>query len=522
MTSASQLARSVQAELVGSTSGADPDLTTATIRAQDSVPGCLFAALPGSRVHGASFGLTAVDAGASAILTDQQGLDLLAPVVGRVPVLVHPRPRSVLGVISAAVAGDPSTRLDVVGVTGTSGKTTTTYLIEAALAACGRVSGVIGTTGSRLDGRVLPTRLTTPEAPEFQALLSGMHSGGAEVVAAEVSSHALSLGRVDGTSFAVGAFLNLSQDHLDFHPDMEDYFRAKCRLFVTADTADTAGSTVSPAQRAVVVVDDEWGRRLLAMRPDSVSVSSDPRGRADWTAGPSSTTELGTQHFDVYAPGGRTVGVELPLLGRFNVANALVALAVVDALGGDLSAAAAGLAAVRVPGRLEPVIRGQDFRVLVDYAHKPGAVAAVVRSVRAQTEGRVAVVLGAGGDRDAGKRPLMGAAAAEVADLVVVTDDNPRGEDPASIREAVREGALSVAREGVRIEEIGDRGAAIAAAINWARKGDAVVIAGKGHETGQEVGGTVFPFDDRARAAAELDRRLANTAPTGETEDSTS
>src|SRR5690625_780902 len=519
MTSASQLARSVQAEVVGSTSGADPDLTTATIRAQDCVPGCLFAALPGSRFHGASFGLTAVDAGASAILTDPQGLELLSAVVGRVPVLVHPRPRSVLGVISAAVAGDPSTRLDVVGVTGTSGKTTTTYLIEAALEACGRVTGIIGTTGSRLESRALASRLTTPEAPEFQALLARMRSGGAEVVAAEISSHALSLGRVDGTNFAVGAFLNLSQDHLDFHPDMEDYFRAKCRLFVTADTP---GSTVSPAERAVVVVDDEWGRRLLAMRPDAVSVSSDPRGRADWTAGPSNTTELGTQHCDVHAPGGRRVGVELPLLGRFNVATALVALAVVDALGGDLPTAAAGLSAVRVPGRLEPVVRGQDFRVLVDYAHKPGAVAAVVRSVRAQTDGRVAVVLGAGGDRDPGKRPLMGAAAAEVADLVVVTDDNHRGEDPASIRKAVRQGAISVAREGVRIDEVGDRGAAIAAAINWARKGDAVVIAGKGHETGQEVDGTVFPFDDRVRAAEELDRRLGYTAPTGETEDSTS
>lgn len=518
MTTAAQLARAVQAQLLGSTSGTDPDLTGATIRAQDSGPGILFAALPGTRAHGASFSATAVDAGASAILTDPQGLELMADVTGRVPVLVHPEPRAVLGAISAAVTGDPSAELDVVGITGTSGKTTTTYLVEAALEGCERVAGIIGTTGSRVAGRSLPSRLTTPEAPDFQALLSRMRAEGAEAVAAEISSHALSLGRVDGTRFAVGAFLNLSQDHLDFHPSMEDYFHAKCRLI---DTSSAPDSSVWPAKRAVVVVDDEWGRRLSAMRPDAVTVSADPGGRADWTAGPSTTTDRGTQQFSVHGPRGLTAEVELPLLGRFNVANALVALAIGDVLGAELSVAAAGLSNVRVPGRLEPVVRGQDFRVLVDYAHKPGAVAAVLHSVRAQTDGRVAVVLGAGGDRDAGKRSLMGAAAAELADLVVVTDDNPRGEDPASIRAAVREGAESAAREDVRIQEIGDRGAAIAAAIDWARSGDTVVIAGKGHETGQEVGGTVFPFDDRARAAEELIRRLGFPAPAGETEDST-
>jgi UDP-N-acetylmuramoyl-L-alanyl-D-glutamate--2,6-diaminopimelate ligase len=338
-------------------------------------------------------------------------------------------------------------------------------------------------------------------------------------VAAEVSSHALRLGRVDGTRFAVGAFLNLSQDHLDFHPSMEDYFRAKCRLF---DADADPGSAVRPADRAVVVVDDEWGRRLAGLRPDAVTVSADPQGRADWTAGESATTEQGTQTFTARGPNGLRVDVELPLLGRFNVANALVALAITDALGADVHAAAAGLAHVRVPGRLEPVVRGQDFRVLVDYAHKPGAVAAVLRSVRAQATGRVAVVLGAGGDRDPGKRSLMGAAAAEVADLVVVTDDNPRSEDPAEIRAAVRAGAEAAAGDRTRVEEIGDRGEAIAAAIDWARSGDVVVIAGKGHETGQDVAGTVFPFDDRVRAAEELIRRLGCDASPDETEDSTS
>ncbi len=519
MITAEQLADAVRAALLGDRAGADVDLVGATVRAQDTGPGILFAALPGTRVHGASFAGTAVEAGASAVLTDPAGLEQMSAVVDSVPVLVHPDPRSVLGAASSLIAGDPSADLDVVGITGTSGKTTTSYLVEAALEGSGVVAGIIGTTGSRVAGRALPSRLTTPEAPEFQALLARMRAEGARAVAAEISSHALRLGRVDGTRFAVAAFLNLSQDHLDFHPDMEDYFRAKCRLF---DPAADPGSSVRPAQKAVVVVDDEWGRRLHSMRPDAVTVSAEPDGIADWTAGESVTTDHGSQTFTVHAPGGRQVAVELPVLGRFNVANALVALAIVDALGVDLRAAASGLAAVRVPGRLEPVVRGQDFRVLVDYAHKPGAVAAVLRSVRAQTAGRIAVVLGAGGDRDAGKRALMGAAAAEIADLVVVTDDNPRTEDPATIRAAVLAGAEAAAGPGTRVEEIGDRGAAIGSAIDWARTGDVVVIAGKGHETGQEIHGVVHPFDDRAHAAAELTRRLGQTAPRGETEDSTS
>lgn len=519
MITAAQLADAVQAALLGDRAGTDVGLVGATVRAQESGPGILFAALPGTRVHGASFGAAAVEAGAAAVLTDPEGVELLGTVAERVPVLVHPDPRAVLGAASALVAGDPSADLDVVGITGTSGKTTTSYLVEAALEACGAIAGLIGTTGSRVAGRPLPSRLTTPEAPEFQTLVAGMRREGARAVAAEVSSHALRLGRVDGTRFAVGAFLNLSQDHLDFHPDMEDYFQAKCRLF---DSAADPGSAVRPAERAVVVVDDEWGRRLSGMRPDAVTVSAEPGASADWTAGQSVTTDRDTQRFTVHGPDGVTVEVELPILGRFNVSNALVALAIVDALGEDVSVAAAGLVHVRVPGRLEAVVRGQDFRVLVDYAHKPGAVTAVLRSVRAQAAGRVAVVLGAGGDRDASKRALMGAAAAEVADLVVVTDDNPRTEDPAVIRAAVRSGAESAAGDRAQVLELGDRRAAIGAAIDWARAGDVVVIAGKGHETGQEVNGIVHPFDDRVCAAEELSRRLGNTARQGETEDSTS
>lgn len=517
MTTAKRLAETVGADLLGDPGSAGLTVTGATIRAQDAGPGDLFAALPGARAHGAAYAGDAAAAGAVAVLTDPAGLEAMGEVASHVAVLVHDRPRAVLGALSAAVAGDPSEHLDVVGITGTSGKTTTSYLLEAAIEACGPVAGLIGTTGSRVAGRVLPSRLTTPEAPEFQALLARMRDAGARAVAAEVSSHALRLGRVDGTRFAVGAFLNLSQDHLDFHPDMEDYFRAKCRLF--AADADP-GSVVRPAEKAVVVVDDEWGRRVAACRPDAVTVSADPQGDADWTAGESLTSPDGTQTFAAWGPRGVTVEVRLPILGRFNVANALVALAIVDALGLDVRDAAAGMADARVPGRLEPIDHGQDFRVLVDYAHKPGAVAAVLRSVRAQADGRVAVVLGAGGDRDPGKRRLMGAAAAEVADLVVVTDDNPRSEDPAAIRAEVRAGAEGAAGPDTRVVEIGDRRAAIAAAVAWARTGDVVVVAGKGHETGQEVAGTVHPFDDRVCAAEEIDRLRVDTHTDGETEDS--
>lgn len=518
MTTTVQLADAIGARLFGSQEGTGLELVGATIRAQEAEAGVLFAALPGSRVHGAAFAATAIDVGASAILTDPEGLEMMGGVAEAVPVLVHPTPRAVLGTLAALVQGDPSARLDVVGITGTSGKTTTTYLLEAALEGCGAVAGIIGTTGSRVAGRSLVSRLTTPEAPEFQTLLGMMRDQGARAVAAEVSSHALRLGRVDGTRFAVGAFLNLSQDHLDFHPDMDDYFRAKCRLF---DSSADQGSEVRPAERAVIVIDDEWGRRLADLRPDAVTVSAEPGAPADWTAGESTTTERGTQTFSVRGPNGVRVDAELPLMGRFNVSNALVALAIIDVLGADVHAAAAGLEKVRVPGRLEPIVCGQDFRVLVDYAHKPGAVAAVLNSVRGQTKGRVAVVLGAGGDRDPGKRALMGAAAAEVADFVVVTDDNPRSEDPATIRAAVRHGAESAAIGTTRIEEIADRGAAIAAVVDWAQAGDVVVIAGKGHETGQEVAGTVYPFDDRSRAAEELVRRLEYTASQGETEETT-
>ncbi|MFC3965988.1 UDP-N-acetylmuramoyl-L-alanyl-D-glutamate--2,6-diaminopimelate ligase [Nocardia jiangsuensis] len=485
-------------------------------RSNAVLAGDLFAALPGARAHGARFAADAVARGAVAIFTDPAGAAELGDP--GVPVLVRAEPRAALGELSALIYGHPSERLKIVGITGTSGKTTTAYLVEAGLAAAGLATGLIGTIETRIGGRRVPSALTTPEAPQLHAMFAAMVEQGVDAVVMEVSSHALALGRVDGVRFDVGAFTNLSQDHLDFHADFEDYFAAKRRLF-------EVGSPIA-ARTAVVCVDQEWGRRLAAALPNPITVRTEPASpadavvtaadsaqpteelaavAADWTvAGDVTTTPGGEQEFVAAGPDG-PIPVRLRLPGRYNVANGLLAVAVCAAAGVDAAKAAAALASVDVPGRMQRVERGQDFLAVVDYAHKPAAVESVLATLRAQTSGRVAVVVGAGGDRDAGKRPLMGAAAARGADLTVITDDNPRGEDPATIRAALRAGALAVPEaERGEVREVGDRAAAVAAAVRWARAGDVVLVAGKGHETGQEIAGVEHPFDDREVLAAAL------------------
>jgi UDP-N-acetylmuramoyl-L-alanyl-D-glutamate--2,6-diaminopimelate ligase len=494
------------AQLVGATvqwpagvgDGGDVSVTGVDLRAQGIVPGDLFAALPGARTHGADYADEAVRRGATAVLTDPDGVARLGSLPSPVPVLVHPDPRSVLGVVSAAVYGNPSARLRIVGITGTSGKTTTSYLVEAGLAAAGRRAGLVGTIETRIDGRRVPSALTTPEAPQLQALFAAMLERGVDTVVMEVSSHALALGRVDGTRFEVGAFTNLSQDHLDFHAGLDDYFAAKARLFDPASTVH--------AERSVVCVDDEWGRKMADLvGAGAVTVSS--TGDARWTAGEVVTAADGSQSFTVTTPDDGELAASLRLPGRYNVANALVALAVLHECGIPPADAVRGLAEVDVPGRVQRIDRGQRFLAVVDYAHKPAALEAVIATLRGQSTGRLAVVVGAGGDRDHGKRPLMGEGGARGADLLVVTDDNPRTEDPAEIRRAVLAGALAVP-DGERgeVREIGDRAAAIAAAVEWARPGDVVLVAGKGHEIGQEIDGVKHPFDDREVLAEAIDR----------------
>lgn len=502
------LADAIGAIAGGGDGRSDVAVTGIELRAQDVRPGDLFAALPGARAHGARFAGDAVSRGAVAVLTDPEGADILADLATDVVVLVHPRPRSVLGSVSATVYGDPSASMTVVGITGTSGKTTTSYLVEAALRAGGRTPGLIGTVETRIGTDPVPSALTTPEAPHLHAMFAAMLEQGCDTVVMEVSSHALSLGRVDGTHFAVGAFTNLSQDHLDFHHTFEDYFAAKARLF--------AAESAVHAAESVVCVDDEWGRRMADIaggagpvttvsadgsRDDTAVVARNWHARAD-----------GTQTFDAVI-GDRVVTAQLRLPGRYNVANALVATAVAARVGIDPQVAADAMSTVDVPGRMQRVDRGQPFLAVVDYAHKPAALEVALDTLRRQSTGRVAVVVGAGGDRDAEKRPVMGAVSAAAADLVVVTDDNPRWEDPASIRAAILEGATSVPpADRAQVVEVSPRADAVTYAVRWARPGDVVLVAGKGHEVGQKVGDVVHPFDDREALALAIDG-LATVGP---------
>lgn len=495
----------VLAELIGARvvgGPADPvRVAGATLRGQHVRPGDLFAALPGMKVHGADFAGAALESGAVALLTDDAGTrrralaDHPAVLDGSVPLLVHDDPRGVLGSVAARIYGDPSERLSLLGVTGTSGKTTTTYLLDSCLRSAGLTTGLVGTVETRIAGERLDSAFTTPEAPDLQALLAVMVEQGVTHVPMEVSSHALALGRVSGTRFAAGAFSNLSQDHLDFHHDLDDYFAAKALLF--------DGRSL----REVVCTDTEWGRRLA--KPGTTTVST--TGDAAWTASDVRAFPTGEQEFTAHGPDGAELHLRLRLPGPFNVANALLATGVLHAVGISHDAIERGLAEVDVPGRMERVALGQDFTAVVDYSHKPGAVSAVLDAARAQasTDARVIVVLGCGGDRDVAKRPLMGEVAARRAELLIVTDDNPRSEDPAEIRAAMLAGARELP-EGERGEvvEIGDRREAIAEAVRQARPGDVVVVAGKGHETGQEVAGVVHPFSDRAELEAALRKRV--------------
>jgi UDP-N-acetylmuramoyl-L-alanyl-D-glutamate--2,6-diaminopimelate ligase len=476
---------------------ADPDrvVTGLTISSQRAQDGDLYAAPAGARSHGATYAPQAVEAGAVAVLTDPEGAEICADL--DVPVLVVDTPRSLLGDLAARIYGEPAEALRLVAVTGTQGKTTTTRLAEGSLTAGGVPAAVIGTVGTRINGADVKTSLTTPEAPDLHALFAVMREQGVEGCAMEVSSHALVMGRVDGVVFDVAAFLNLGRDHLDFHADLEDYYRAKAALF-----------TPQRARLGLVNVDDEHGRRLAAEASIPVRTLSAAGADADWSAHDVVLSPAGTR-FSVRTPGGGVVPVQVPLPGDFNVTNALCAVAGLAEAGFDPAEVARGLrGSTGVPGRLERVDGGQQFVALVDYAHKPDAVAAVLRSLRPATRGRLLIVLGAGGDRDPGKRPIMGEIAARLADVLVVTDDNPRTEDPAAIRDSVREGAETVPEpDRAEVHMVGGRRDAIRLAVSLARAGDTLVVAGKGHETGQEVQGTVHPFDDRVVLREELAAR---------------
>lgn len=465
------------AGLVGAEASEDVVVTGLALNTGVLLPGDLYAALPGARTHGAAYLDAAREAGAVAVLTDPAG----AERVGDLPVVIVDEPRRVVADLSATFYGNPTSAFTTVGITGTQGKTTTTYLAEAALGQ--RRSAVVGTIGTRITKIPAPSSLTTPEAPQLQALFAVMREEQVELCAMEVSSHALVQGRVDGFIFDVSVFLNLGRDHLDFHHDLEDYFLAKAALF-----------TPEHSRHAVINIDDEHGRRLQALTPLPVTTFSTDGNPADWRAVNIRPHRLGTD-LEVLGPNGIAVDLSVPLPGVFNVSNALAVMGALTTAGHDPAELAAGIAASPgVPGRMERVEVGQPYTAVVDYAHKPDAVAAVLTALRPVTAGRVIIVIGAGGDRDHGKRPLMGQVAAQYADVVIVTDDNPRSERAAAIRAAVLEGA---AAGPAVVIEIAGRREAIAHAVAMAHVGDSLVVAGKGHEQGQEIDGVVHPFDDR-------------------------
>ena len=486
-------------------------VTGVTLSSRAVRPGDLYAALPGSRTHGAQYAEQAARAGAVAVLTDPAGAGPAA--AAGVPVAVVAEPRAVLGSLAAWLYGEPAAKLLTLGVTGTNGKTTSTTLLDAALRAAGRRTGLVGTVELRAGGLRIPSTGTTPEAPDLHALLAVMVERGVTVCSMEISSHALAQHRVDGLVVDVAAFTNLSRDHLDFHGSMEAYFAAKASLF-----------TPEHSRRGVVCVDDEAGARLAASvtRVPVATVATRPgaAAAADWRV-VSDGLDAGLPVARVAGPAGIDIELRSPLPGRFNLANTLLALAVLVEAGLDAEHAAKALAvAGPVPGRMERV--GEPGRppgaplAVVDFAHSPDAVDQALAALHGAAPGAggpLVVVLGAGGDRDREKRPLMGAAAARGADVVVVTDDNPRSEDPAAIRAALLDGARrEAAAGGATVLEVPGRAEAIAQGVRRAWGGGVVLVAGKGHEQGQEVAGVVHPFDDRTALRAALDEAAEREA----------
>ena len=469
------------------------DVTAIAFDSRRVEPGAVFVAIRGQHADGADFAAEAAGRGAALVVSESRPRPGAAGRWVRVG-----DARLALAELAAAFHGEPSRDLTVVGVTGTNGKTTTTHLLTAIFEAAGRPCGRIGTVAYRIGAAEAEAPHTTPEAPEVQGLLRGMVEQGAAACVMEVSSHALSMRRVDGTRFDAAVFTNLTRDHLDFHADMADYFEAKRRLF----------DMLPPGAPWVVNLDDPAGRRLAGMagRPVTYAVAD---GRAEVRPERVASTREGTR-LDLRTPGGR-LRLRSPLPGRVNACNMLAAAAAALALDVPLPAIERGVAGLDgVPGRFEVVSSpDDDVWVMVDFAHTDDALRAVLGAVRELGAGRLISVFGCGGDRDRDKRPLMGAVAARLSDLVVLTSDNPRSEDPDRIIDQIRSGVVSTSGgdRGCRHLAIPDRRAAIERAIAEAEPGDAVVIAGKGHEREQVIGDAKLPFEDRVVAREALASR---------------
>jgi UDP-N-acetylmuramoyl-L-alanyl-D-glutamate--2,6-diaminopimelate ligase len=473
------------------TSNPEQKITGITHNTKSVETGDLFVALNGEKNHGAQFVAEAKANGAVAVLTDSQGEKLITDKDLAIVSIENPRHK--LGEISAFVFGNPSDLLKVFGITGTNGKTTSAWLMRAGLEKCGIPTSLLGTAGISIAGVNLPSARTTPEAPELQALLALALEKGSKAVSMEVSSHALDLERVNGTKFACTGFTNLSQDHLDFHKNMESYFESKAKLF-----------TKEFSSKSVITDLDSWGKKLInEVQIPFVTLGGDVHN--DWRVS-DITAALGHVYFELIDPRKKPYKVTLSFAGVFNAYNAALVIAMADQIGIDLKEFIAGIKDTQIPGRMQPVVMPGAALGIVDYAHTPEAIENVLSALKKQTHGKLIVVLGAGGNRDSEKRPFMGSAGEKFADKLIITDDNPRNESPAEIRKAV----LSGIKNKSNSLEIGSREEAIKEAVKLATPDDTIAILGKGHETTQEIAGQIIDFDDAKHLHNALKEKFGN------------
>lgn len=468
------------------------DVTGATVDSREVHAGDLFGAFAGFVQHGARFASDAVSAGATAILTDEDGLRQVREAGLTVPVLVAAGTRNAMGEAAALIYGDPSHTITFVGVTGTNGKTTTSYFIDSALALAHPHRGIFGTVELRIGDEAIESPRTTVESPVMHGFLARMVEEGVTAAVSEVSSHAAALDRIAGVEFAVAVFTNLQWDHLDFHKTMDNYLADKAKLFAPGRS-----------RRGVVCIDDEYAQRLAREAEIPVeTVSTRPESpRGDWNVEDADVGLDGVgSRFTLVDPTGARYAAESPLPGLVNVSNAAVAIVAAHAAGVPLADAITGVAAAHeVPGRMERVIERSeaDPLAIVDYAHTPDALTLALQGVRPITPGRLILIFGSDGDRDQGKRPVMGEIAATLADVIVLTDENPRSEEPAAIRAAIRSGIEKVRPDLADVHEVAPRMAAVEYGLRLGRPGDTVIVTGKGHEPTQEIAGVFHRYNDR-------------------------
>lgn len=478
------------AHLVGADFDSQNNVQITGVAQRDSEiePGDLFLAFPGAKVHGAKFADEAKKNGAVAVLTDAEG----AALATNLPAIVVSDVRVAGAIVASSLYKDPTRDLHSIGITGTNGKTTVTTLLHQIFQAAGHEAGLIGTVETRIGSEIIPSTRTTPEAADLQALTAAMRERHMRHLVMEVSSHAIALQRIKGSHFSIVGFTNLSQDHLDFHGDMESYFEAKAKLL-----------TYEYAECGYINIDSEYGSRLAAQCDIPVVTISRLNKSATWHFSEIHTGSTGTQ-LSIRGVEGIFIESNTQLFGKYNLDNLLMAVAIAHASGVDPVELATIIPHLTgAPGRLEPVSIGQDFTALVDYAHSPDAVANVLAAAREFTSGRVIAVLGCGGDRDKGKRPLMGEALLKGSDIAIFTSDNPRSEDPLDILKDMTGGQVLLESSQV----ISERDEAIQRAVAQAKAGDTVLILGKGHEVGQEIKGVTTPFDDRLQLARAIEGR---------------